>query len=129
MWSAQFTQADSAAVNQTWTRVQLNPDTVKYVNDTARAAGIAESFTLRSKSFTKTVGTTPVPMVQINFRYEKKISTDTEPFVSNFTLAIPKSLSDAVTTSRVRFKDLMALLNGVSNVDAEVDDWMAARIV
>jgi len=68
-------------------------------------------------------------MVQINFRYEKKISTDTEPFVSNFTLAIPKSLSDAVTTSRVRFKDLMALLNGVSNVDAEVDDWMAARIV
>lgn len=128
MLTSPFTNNDSATVSQTWIRTQLGENLVIFTNDTKRALGHREQVIFRTKSYKVKVGTTEVPMVQMNVTIERQLSTDVVPIRDSRTISMSKAQQDAVTATRTTYKDFQALWNGKLTVnDAAVDDLIAFR--
>jgi len=124
-----FTQADSAAVNQVWTRSKIGADgSVTYVNDTKRALGHREEIKFTPTVFQVTVGAAVVSMVRYVIQFERQLSTDTVPFRLLLTYTFAKALQDSVTTIRTLLKDFNVLFGtGLQSTDAKVDDIASHR--
>jgi hypothetical protein len=129
-WADSYTIADSATVNQSWVRTSIEKDVVRYVNDTARAAGTEEYFELRRSSTTKGAGAAAVKSGRWNFFFSTRvIATETVPSTFSTTVTFPESVSNVVATARTRFKNGKLVLVALSDTDAEVDLATAARVV
>jgi len=129
-WIDSYTIADSAPVNQTWSRVSIEKDKSRYVNDTARAAGTEEYFELRRSTFSKGSGSAMVSGIRWNFFFSTRvIATESVPTTMSFTFSAPDSVVNVPATARTRFKNAKLVLIDLTNSDAEVDQATAGRVV
>lgn len=129
-WGAQYVYNNTAAVPQTWNRVSIGADGVKYVNDTARALGIDQFFEFKRSNWSKQNGTTKVPGARWNVKFSSRvIATELEPFTLSYTVSITDTLASAVTTARTLLKDIRLIMNALQDADSEIDDTTATRLL
>jgi len=131
-YPSQLIIANGAAVNQTWNRDSIEKGVARYINDTARSAGIDEKLWIRASDnlARKSVAAAlPTMLGKWNLKITSLLSTETEPVTSNFTHEITKSLSAVPASARSRVKDHRAVYVALSDTDAEVDDITAFRTI
>jgi hypothetical protein len=130
MFPTSYSIANAATVNQTWNRVSTSPGYAKYVNDTARAAGIEETMEFRSTERfpKKSSPTVTTDLGKWNVKLSTRvIATELEPVISNYSIQLPVALSNVTATARSRAKDHRLVIVAVSDTDAEIDDITAFR--
>jgi hypothetical protein len=129
-WADSYSITDSTSASQSWARSSIGTDAVRYVNDTARAAGIEEYFELRRSRFSKGTGASAVPGGRWNFFHSvRTLATESVPTTVSFTFSAPDSVINVVATARTRWKNSKLILVTLGDSDAEIDQSTAGRVI
>lgn len=119
-----------AGVAQTATKsLALPGNGFLWVNDTAKAANIREEFSVTPRVWDQPVDgvSAKVAMVQSTIVFERQLSTDAVPFRLKVQMSIAKSALGVPVTARYNVKDFNSLWTALTNLDVEIDDFLAGR--